>query len=434
MARANHGPKNTASGWPGVYNQPKVKGGATRWVFWRGKPHPKTIVRGNDLSTESFWAAYTRFAAGLHPYEDNSPRSGPKPAAASPAIGGYPYGTVGWLLLKLMKSEWFLNQKNGRAIEGQYRWIMSEPVNRDRPDGRKIGEVPLGQFTAEGIQKLIARKVDVINIEVIDEKTGRRRTVPKTVGDRQANNIVKWLRPFGKLAVREKFWQHNLVLNVEKYRIRGGGFKMWTDEMWDRVMAKYPPGTKPHLVMSLAGYTGQRRGDVYVLGVHNYLPPESGLPFGSLHVEQEKGDEDDGEPYIAHVPILPELHLALEAARTAGVLGSKFFVRQDHNDAPYASSESFGNRVREWLDEAEVPKGYSLHGLRKLFVCRLIERGCDPHEVMAATGHQTLKEIDRYAKGYFRQKKKVPVYEKWRTNATQLGVSVGSAVGLDDAA
>ena len=44
---------------------------------------------------------------------------------------------------------------------------------------------------------------------------------------------------------------------------------------------------------------------------------------------------------------------------------------------------------------------------------------------MAATGHKTLKEIDRYAKEYFQQKKKAVVYEKWRSHAVQLGIPVG---------
>lgn len=211
----------------------------------------------------------------------------------------------------------------------------------------------------------------------------------------------------------------NYTSFVEKAEITSGGFKMWTDEMWDRMTKRYPLGTKERLTFDLAGYTGQRRGDVYLLGWDQFLKPEDGLPNGSLRVEQEKGN--DGEPYVAHIPILDELHKSIEAARSAGILGSRFFIRQDHKDEPYVK-ESFGNRVRKWLNKADIPNGYSLHGLRKLCVCRLIERGCDPHDVMAVTGHQTLKEIDRYAKGYFREKKKADVYSKWRTGAAKAGI------------
>ncbi|MFL5224090.1 MAG: hypothetical protein ACJ8CH_11500, partial [Microvirga sp.] len=51
-----------------------------------------------------------------------------------------------------------------------------------------------------------------------------------------------------------------------------------------------------------------------------------------------------------------------------------------------------------------------------------IERGCDPHDVMAVTGHQTLKEIDRYAKAYFRERKKADVYAKWRAGAIKVRI------------
>ena len=425
MARAEKGPKNTASGWPNVYNQPKTPG-RTRYVFWRGPGHPKHLVRGNDLSTDAFRAAYARFMAGLPPYEDRparKPRRNPAPEMPL-ADDLYGSGTVGWLVLKHIRSLAFQRQRNQRAIEAQLRWLIAEPLDPAKPDGRRVGEMPVCHFTAKAIQTLIERKVQVETVEEAEPKTGRKRTVVKAHGDRQANNIIKWLRPIGKLAVGEGLWQHNLVLNVQKYKIQGGGFRMWTDEQWERATAFYPLGTKQRLVLDLAGYTGQRRGDVYVLGWHNYLPPEEGVPLGSLEVTPEKGSQGEGEAQVAYIPILPELHDSLEAAKAAGVLGSKFWIVKDGTDEPYGK-EAFGNMVRRWLNRAGVPKGYSLHGLRKLFVCRLIERDCAPHDVMAATGHKTLKEIDRYAKEYFRQKKKAVVYEKWRSHAVHLGIPVG---------
>jgi hypothetical protein len=41
---------------------------------------------------------------------------------------------------------------------------------------------------------------------------------------------------------------------------------------------------------------------------------------------------------------------------------------------------------------------------------------------VAVTGHQTLKEIDRYAQAYFREQKKFDVYEKWRRGAVKAGI------------
>ena len=423
MARAKKGPKATASGWPHVYNLPN-RHGRTRWYFWFGRKGQRQYrVKDDVIYGSEFQVAYARFCAGQHPYPDQEEAEKAQLAVTAlptqkpvTPLTSFPHGTWGWLCLEYMKTDAFQTLKNRRAIEGQLRWTWSQPLKSTNPSGRTFGEMPVDRFDPEAIQTLVDRKVRIREGERVHKRTGRSQDVVATVGAAQKNNLIKWVRGVLKLAIKRKLVKVNYALSVEKEAIKGGGYRMWTDEMWDRMVEAYPLGTKQRLTFDLAGYTGQRRGDVYVLGWDQFIPPDEGLPYGSLRVEQEKGDH--GDPYVAHIPILDELHESLEAARAAGILGSKFFIRLDHKDHPYVK-ESFGNTVRKWLNQAGIPNGYSLHGLRKLCVCRLIERGCDPHEVMALTGHQTLKEIDRYAKAYFREKKKASVYEKWRTGAAR---------------
>jgi integrase len=410
---------------PYVYKQPN-RHGRIRYYFWLGKRGcPKYRVKNDDITCAAFFAAYSRFREGLHPYPDQAlrnPVSTVETLIAQPnptPLTKFPYGSWGWLCLEYMQSDAFKKQKNKRAIEGQLRWTWDQPLKTTNPDGRKYGEMPVERFDTEAIQTLVDRKVRTEESTETTKRTGELKKVSKTIGGPQKNNLVKWIRGVLKLAIKRKLVKVNYATFVEKEEVKGGGYRMWSDEMWDRMITRYPHGTKERLTFDLAGYTGQRRGDVYLLGWDQFIPPEHGLPHGSLRVEQEKND--NGEPFVAHIPILDELHESLEAAKAAGILGSKFFIRQNYKDKPYVK-ESFGNLVREWLDEAGIPKGYSLHGLRKLCVCRLIERGCDPHDVMAVTGHQTLKEIDRYAKRYFREKKKFDVYGKWRAGASKAGI------------
>jgi integrase len=430
MATVKKGPKPTSSGWEYVYNLPS-RHGRTRWYFWFGRKGQRQYrVKDDIVSGKDFQAAYARFLANLHPYPDQEIMETAKSTARSQATDAqpetpltkFPQGSWGWLCLEHIKSDAFRKQANRRAIEGQLRWTWSEPIKSTNPEGRKYGEMPVERFDTEAIQTLVDRKVKTVEIEEMNARTGKQKKVARTSGGSQKNNLIKWIRSVLKLAIKKKLVKVNYALFVEKEEVKGSGYKMWTDEMWDRMVAHYPLGTKQRLTFDLAGYTAQRRGDVYRLGWDQFIPVEEGLPYGSLRVEQEKGD--DGEPYVAHIPILDELHESLDAARVAGILGSKFFIRQDHKDRPYVK-ESFGNSVRKWLNAAGIPKGYSLHGLRKLCVCRLIERGCDPHDVMAVTGHQTLKEIDRYAKAYFREKKKIDVYAKWRAGAARAGANIG---------
>ena len=50
-----------------------------------------------------------------------------------------------------------------------------------------------------------------------------------------------------------------------------------------------------------------------------------------------------------------------------------------------------------WCDEAGLPQ-CSAHGLRKAAAAKLAELECTPHEIMAITGHESLKEVERYTK------------------------------------
>lgn len=81
------------------------------------------------------------------------------------------------------------------------------------------------------------------------------------------------------------------------------------------------------------------------------------------------------------------------------------------NGQPYRK-ESLGNLFKKWCIEAGLANR-SLHGLRKSCVIRLIMDDCNPHEIMAVTGHRTLKEMDRYARDYMRGKAAESVLAKW---------------------
>jgi len=61
------------------------------------------------------------------------------------------------------------------------------------------------------------------------------------------------------------------------------------------------------------------------------------------------------------------------------------------------TSNGFGNRFRKWCNEAGL-KHCSAHGLRKAAAAKLAEGGSTEHEIMAVTGHQTSKEVQRYTK------------------------------------
>src|SRR5262249_35876112 len=62
---------------------------------------------------------------------------------------------------------------------------------------------------------------------------------------------------------------------------------------------------------------------------------------------------------------------------------------------PYGPNH-FSETFREWCDAAGLPKRRTAHGLRKAACRRLAEAGCSANEIMAISGHATLKELVRY--------------------------------------
>jgi integrase len=61
------------------------------------------------------------------------------------------------------------------------------------------------------------------------------------------------------------------------------------------------------------------------------------------------------------------------------------------------SEKGFSNWISDAARAAGVA-GCSAHGLRKSAARRLAEAGCTVHEIMAITGHRSLKEVERYTR------------------------------------
>jgi integrase len=62
---------------------------------------------------------------------------------------------------------------------------------------------------------------------------------------------------------------------------------------------------------------------------------------------------------------------------------------------PYGGN-AFSEQFRNWCDAAGLPRRCKPHGLRKAACRRLAEAGCSGNEIMAISGHATLKELVRY--------------------------------------
>jgi hypothetical protein len=60
------------------------------------------------------------------------------------------------------------------------------------------------------------------------------------------------------------------------------------------------------------------------------------------------------------------------------------------------SRYGLGNDFAKWATEAGAPAHCRMHGLKKGGMRRLAEAGGTAHELMAISGHRTLREVQRY--------------------------------------
>jgi len=90
------------------------------------------------------------------------------------------------------------------------------------------------------------------------------------------------------------------------------------------------------------------------------------------------------------IPIYPELRAVLDATPSEHLT---FLVTA--TGKPYGDNH-FSESFREWCDAAGLPKRCKPHGLRKAACRRLAEAGCSGNEIMAISGHVTMKELVRY--------------------------------------
>lgn len=201
----------------------------------------------------------------------------------------------------------------------------------------------------------------------------------KTDTPEQTNNTLKALRQVFKFGVNYDHVRHNPVIEVEYLKPKNkGGFHTWTLDEVEHYENRHPIGTKARLVLDLLLYTGQRRGDIVHMGRQHERD-------GWLHFTQQK----TGKPM--QIPILSSLRRSLDASPT----GDLTYIVTEFGK-PFTSN-GFGNWFRKRCNEAGLPQ-CSAHGLRKAAAVRLAHAGSTAHEIAAITGHDTLKEVERYTK------------------------------------
>jgi site-specific recombinase XerD len=131
--------------------------------------------------------------------------------------------------------------------------------------------------------------------------------------------------------------------------------------------------------------TAQRCSDVVRLGRMH-------LSNGIIRIRQQKTRS------LAVIPVGPELAAVIATVPTTKLT----FLETVYGKA--RTADGLSADMRKWFDAAGLPQ-CSAHGLRKAWVRRAVESGKWPlHAMMAVTGHKTLRELQRYAEAFSRER------------------------------
>jgi integrase len=194
-----------------------------------------------------------------------------------------------------------------------------------------------------------------------------------------ARNFLKTLRAMIVFAIDAGIRDDDPTLGIKCPKIKSDGYRTWSEDDIAAFEATHPIGTLPRLALALLLYTGQRRSDVVVMGRQH-------IRSDLISVRQQK----------TRTPLLIPMHPALRAAIEAAPSGHLTFLATAFGKARTANG--FGTWFRKCCNAAGLANGTSAHGLRKAACRRLAEAGCSAKEIMAISGHASLREVERYTK------------------------------------
>lgn len=163
--------------------------------------------------------------------------------------------------------------------------------------------------------------------------------------------------------------------------IETGHFPAWSMEEVAVALERFPEPLRR--VVTLALYTGQRRGDLIKL-------PWSAYDGVVVKLRQQKKTKAGNAMLV--IPVHSELRAALERWKADRV--SPLILTTARGLA--WSGTHLSTAMAQAVRNAALPAQLNVHGLRKLAAARLAEAGCSTLEIASITGHRSLSMISLY--------------------------------------
>ncbi|HWJ69155.1 MAG TPA: tyrosine-type recombinase/integrase [Sphingobium sp.] len=276
-------------------------------------------------------------------------------------------GSVADLLTRYYRSADFMAK--GAPEDRHRRRLILESFRKD------FGNDLVADFGFEHIEAILLARTE----KRVNE---RGRMVGGQVA---AVNLRKQLRRLFALARKLKWIDSNPVEEADKVgKTRLTGFVTWEEDHIELYQKRHPFGTKARLALEIILWTGQRRGDARLFGPKHVVN-------GMVQYQQGKTGTD------VWLPASRDLLRAIHECPAVGIIT---YLVTDYGK-PY-SKDGFGNKMRQWCDEADLPKELASHGLRKAIARRMAQMRATEHEIMAVGGWKSASQIKVYTEAIAR--------------------------------
>lgn len=205
-----------------------------------------------------------------------------------------------------------------------------------------------------------------------------------------ADNMIKAVKALYRWSCERKLTTVNPAIGIAPIHKNQGGARPWTVEDLKAFRLAHPPGTDGYLALTLFMFTAARVSDAIRLGPNNETVKD-GLTWLSWK-PVKKG------ALPVSIPMLPQLYTA---TRNVPIVGKTYLLSA--RGQPWASTDSFRNRFKDWCKIAGLPD-LSPHGIRKAAGHLLAEAGATQHQIMVIHGHALASTSEIYTRGVARAK------------------------------
>jgi integrase len=253
----------------------------------------------------------------------------------------------------------------------QYTYLVEDFLT-ESIDGMKRGDGPVSDLRPRHIQ------------DYLDRLSPSNSTVLRVV-----------LKKMMKEAIRQEWIEYDPTYSTETVeRDNDAGFKAWPPHYCALFEQRWPIGSTPRTAYELARWLGARRSDVALVRWDQMVTKIiDRVPVEGFEFVQFKGRNKKGAFAKFH-PISPMLADALAPLdRSTGT------VLVNRKGRPMKMASISQAMKQTWAPAAGIPRGFTLHGLRKAMGSMLADAGASLHESRDVLGHATYKEVANYNKG-----------------------------------